>query len=644
MKSPSLLAYFFACVFLLGVSFLFYPKWKIHGTEATISWDVSGYYWYLPAFIIYKDAKQLRFNEEIFKKYNPIPELQQAWKHPSGNYVMKYASGMAMQYLPFFLVAHALAEPLGYPADGFSEPYQLAVQLGGVLFAMLGLWFLRRVLLYYYKDNTVAIVLLLYVLGTNYLNYAAIDVGMTHSWLFSWYAILLYGTHHFYQNRDYKNALLIGFCIGIMALTRPTEIVAVLLPLFWGLNSFRKTAFRERWQFIKTHRTKYLAAALVTVLIGSIQLIYWQYATGNWLVYSYGNEGFDWLRPHVRQYMIGYRTGWLVYTPMMIFALIGFIPFVKNRQNVVPIVLFVLINTYIVVSWQTWWYGGRAMVQSYAALAFPLAAFIEWIRRGHFKTSHFNDLPPSTPSLKGVRTREGRPSGKRWWAGIQKIKIHSTRNIGIINYLVYALFALFIYYNLWWTYQVHGGGLIDYSNVTRAYFWKVVLRYKNNLPPDIGKLYDTDEYFDGKRKNVQLIYQNNFETDTTLKPPIPAIEGQYSEFVNKERQLSEYYEVPLQPGAAKWLRATATFHCTLREWDYWRTANFVVKFVNGDQDVKQRAIRAHRFLDNGVTTDIYIDTKLPKKPFTKVAVFVWNADSDKLVLVDNLRVETFDEE
>jgi len=51
------------CFILLSVIALFYyPKWNKETTEATISWDVSGYYWYLPAFLIYDDLKQIGFS------------------------------------------------------------------------------------------------------------------------------------------------------------------------------------------------------------------------------------------------------------------------------------------------------------------------------------------------------------------------------------------------------------------------------------------------------------------------------------------------------------------------------------------------------------------------------------------------------
>ena len=55
-----------------------------------------------------------------------------------------------------------------------------------------------------------------------------------------------------------------------------------------------------------------------------IQIFYWKYVTGEWLVYSYQDQGFSWLKDIIfcKAY-IAIVQGWLVYTPVMILSLIG---------------------------------------------------------------------------------------------------------------------------------------------------------------------------------------------------------------------------------------------------------------------------------------------------------------------------------
>ncbi len=200
---------------------------------------------------------------------------------------------------PAFFIAHALANSLGYPADGFSKPYQVAVQLWGLLAGLLGVWFFRKLLLVYYSDKVTAIVLLMLVFGTNYLNYAAVDVTITHSYLFTIYVLLLLNTHHFYKTPDRKYAIRIGLLTGLAILIRPSEMVAVLIPLFGSMDSISLQAWKQQFSFLKRNIRHLVIAVVCLIAVCSIQVAYWLYVTGSPFVYSYDDKGFSWLSPHV---------------------------------------------------------------------------------------------------------------------------------------------------------------------------------------------------------------------------------------------------------------------------------------------------------------------------------------------------------
>ncbi|MCS6917068.1 MAG: hypothetical protein NZM08_05240, partial [Chitinophagales bacterium] len=169
------------------MAFCFHPRWNKTQSEATVGWDVSGYYQYLPALFIYRDLKHCAYLDSVIIQYRFAPEMQQAHTHPlTGNCVFKYPSGLALTMLPFFLAGHAYALfSRSAPADGFSFPYQFAIGAGMFLYGLLGVFLLRLLLLRYFSDRVVALILLAYVAGTNYLNYAAVDQAMTHSVLFT---------------------------------------------------------------------------------------------------------------------------------------------------------------------------------------------------------------------------------------------------------------------------------------------------------------------------------------------------------------------------------------------------------------------------------------------------------------------------
>jgi len=605
MQAPkSLLSLFLCWALLFSALFFYFPRWKNYYAESTIGWDVTGYYYYLPALFIYKDIKQLHFKDQIIQQYRPTNDFQQAFLHESGNYVMKYSLGQAVLYTPYFFIAHAWASSSDtFPADGFSYPYQFMLALGSLLTGFLGLLVLRRVLLRFFSDWSVAITLILLVFGTNYLEYASITGAMTHNYLFTLYALLLAATIRFYETPGYLKALAIGLIIGLSALVRPTEIISALIPLLWGFKLPWREGLAEKGQFIKNNLKYLILAVLACGMVGSLQLMYWKYVSGHWFVYSYQEEGFSWLRPHIWDCLFSYRAGWLMYAPIMTFALIGFNALYKQQRQLFPgLLAFSLLFMYIAFAWDIWWYGGslgqRAMVQAYPVLAFPLAAFVE-------------------TTLKS----------KIW------------------KYIFVLLALICIYLNLWWIHQAHKGGLFVPEQVNRAYFWNVLGRFKK-LDTETLKLLDTNEpAFKGVRKNVRQLVFENFEKDTSSATcAMPPIQGQRSGCVNANKQSLEAYSAPIKNGEAKWFRASATFRCLYKDWNIWSSPQLLLIFYNGGGTLKTEQIRVYRFLNDGETKTLYFDIKAPRATFDRVGVSLWNGGGVQPLLIDNLKLEAFDEQ
>lgn len=584
---------------ILATAFLYYPKWKDANVHATISWDVSGYYLYLPAAVIYKDLKELKFFPGIVEKYNPGPGMGQAYQHPSGHYVMKYSMGQALQMLPWFMMAHWLAEPLGYPADGFSLPYQAAMSWSSLLIALLGLWFLRRILLRYFQDGIVAASLLALVWGTNYLEYTAITGAMTHNWLFTVYALLIWSSIRFYERGAWGAAITIGILVGWATLTRPTEIITLFIPLGWGLGSWQ--ALRERWRFWQTHWAKVLAAVLLAGAWMMLQAFYWHYVTGHWIVYSYQDQSFDWLTPHYRDVLISAKAGWLSYSPIMILAIAGFIPFWCQHRRLFPLIFgLCMLALYLTAAWHIWWYGGslgqRNMVQAYPLWAFPLAAMMHWL------------------------------SGNVW------------RRVFL------SLFgALCIYLNLWWTHQAHKGGLFISEQMNTPYFMKVVGRFKVDKDEAL-KLLDNRESFSGARRDVRTLFSENFENGgegVTAERPIA---GTRSFLINGTLHFTPEYSIdipePYRDGHS-WLRASLVFRCGLKEWDDGKQAVFMVRYQLPDQSYKTNQIKLHRLAEaDGVQKNVFFDSKIPKS-CTRALVRCYNGSGDKEIWLDDLMIEAF---
>ncbi len=373
----------FAVVFLAIALVVFRSiAWPVK----SLTWDVFGYYLYLPATVIYDDPglKNTEWLDKIVETYEPSSTLYQLVPGVDGNRVIKYTSGLAVIYAPFFFAAHWLAPVLGYPPDGFSLPYQLILSLGGIIWAILGLVLLRKLLLRLFDDKTTAITLLLIALGTNYFQLIAFDgTLLSHNFLFTLYALLFLSTIQWHERPSYGKAFMLGLTSGLITLIRPSEIICVLIPLLWNAGSWRQFTFR--FKVIKINLYYVLVYLAPAILVGFIQLYYWKGVSGSWLFYSYNNpgEGFRFFPPYIFEFLFSFRKGWFVYTPLMLLAFAAFYTLFRRHKAWFPaIFIFVLLDLWIVSSWSCWWYAGgsfsaRAMLPAYVLLAVPLASLVE---------------------------------------------------------------------------------------------------------------------------------------------------------------------------------------------------------------------------------------------------------------------------
>jgi hypothetical protein len=349
----------------------------LNGKYNSMNWDAYSYYLYLPATFIHNTPFRFDFHTSDFEKY-PVSSSVYQFYTVGEKQAPFFTMGVAICEMPFFLVAHGINKVfLNYPPDGMSLPYQLAILAAALSFLGLGLYFLRLILLPYLGEIATGITLLAVSLGTNLLYYTIYDAGLSHVYLFGLYAFLLYKTQKWHQNPRKATAFYIGATLALMCLVRPSELIAVLIPLFYGI--YNLASFKQKWILIKENWQHIGIVVLSGLLVVLPQLVYWKIATGHFVVNSYAERGdfFDFTKPHLLEGLFSYRKGLLVYTPVMAFALLGFRALWKNQRAWFwPVLSFFCVNFYMLMCYHMWHfascYGNRALIQSYAALALPL--------------------------------------------------------------------------------------------------------------------------------------------------------------------------------------------------------------------------------------------------------------------------------
>ena len=426
-------------------------KLKRYKRNEIINHDVVSYYAYLPAAIIYHDLS--------FSFVSKLPEnfKGRIWTFTSlnGRQTLKMPLGVALLWLPFFLLAHLISLVTGGAADGYGPVYQLFILLAAVFYLTAGLLYLRKVLHLWFNDRVTAITLGVVVPATNLLYYTSVEPGMSHVYSFFLFSGFLWHTLRWYEHSGLRDATLLALFGGLILVVRPTNGLVFLVPVLYGMLKYKYEWFRFLWK----NRYRLLWVAGVVLVPVFLQLLYWKYSTGKWFFYSYGEERFFFSHPHILEGLFSYRKGWLVYTPVMFLSLAGFVWLYKKSTALFwSILVYFLLNLYVVFSWWCWWYGGsfgaRPLIETYALLVLPLAAFIERITRS-----------------------------KLW-----------------IRIPVYLLFLFFIYLNLFQMRQ-YRITLLHWDSTSKALYWKVFL--SNKWPDNYKQLLNPPDYREALKTGIE---------------------------------------------------------------------------------------------------------------------------------------------
>lgn len=267
------------------------------------------------------------------------------------------------------------------PGWGINIPVYVA--LTNVFCAVLGIGFLRKVLLNYFTDKVATIILVLIIAGTNLLCLATYEQDVIHPLLFLCYVLILWSTIEWQKAFDRKYAILLGLITAVTISIRITEISCILIPLFWGICD--KSTFHDKWQTLKKHHWQSLVVVVLIMLAVLSQILYPGFLYGILNLSNYSQKNvFTFIAPYLPEVLMSLRKGWLIYTPVMIFSILGFY-FLAGENPFIfySAFLIFIINLQVVSSWSVWWDGESfsisSMISSYPVLALPLGYFLVWL-------------------------------------------------------------------------------------------------------------------------------------------------------------------------------------------------------------------------------------------------------------------------
>ena len=358
------------------ILFFFFFKHPENSWERVINSDGKGYYAYLTAIFIYHDL-DYKFLESYEAKYYPPDKtvFKEFRVKTDGGIVNKCFPGLAILWLPFFLIAHLISYLSGSGTDGYSVIYQYTIAFSGLFYLWLGCRFLYKLLIALEATEYQAgFITFLTGLGTNLIYYTIIEGTMTHVYSFCLITIFLFSTLQLFKEQHGKWFVLSSLLFGLIMIMRPVNAFVILLvPVMaflapgYRLQAFSFSSFVPHKNKPETRSQKpeassfyYILGTLLFLIIFSVPFLIWQIHTGHWIVYSYGDEHFNFRDPHFLSILFSFNRGWFIYTPIAFVSLFGFAGLLKeNRKAGLWLLFFMILFIFVCSSWWMWYYASK---------------------------------------------------------------------------------------------------------------------------------------------------------------------------------------------------------------------------------------------------------------------------------------------
>ena len=136
-------------------------------------------------------------------------------------------------------------------------------------------------------------------------------------------------------------------------MTRPVNLSIVLILPF--LLQQQMPAFIVYFSEQKTRIFQLLPVLAMPFILFTLYKI----SIGQFFLYSYGTEGFDFWHPHILQFLFSYDNSVVLYTPLLLAPLLFAILMYKNehKQLIFGAIITLGVTIYIHSSWWAWSYG-----------------------------------------------------------------------------------------------------------------------------------------------------------------------------------------------------------------------------------------------------------------------------------------------
>jgi hypothetical protein len=346
--------------------------------------DGEGYYLYLPALFIHGTFENM-----------PVTSTWEFSPYPGTNKVKtRFTYGVALMESPFFGMAQLLRKIQGLKTnEPFASQISMMLLVSACFYGTFGLYFVYKTLSrHFLNKQTIFWTLSVLYFGTNLMFYIVREPYMSHVYSFFVVSVLVYVLPTFWRTPSVINTILVGFLIALITLIRPSNFVFTLFILLYDV--YNLSDLKNRILHIVQNIKTLWFIPFIALLLAIPQMMYWHYLSGKWVLNIYKDihhQSFTfWDNPKIYNIFLHPCCGFLLYTPLMWFTLVGMgWMALKNQLNGRLIGGVFLIFLYLYASWCIWGLGHtfsyRGFIDYYPLMVFGLAFYIDELLKSKIK-------------------------------------------------------------------------------------------------------------------------------------------------------------------------------------------------------------------------------------------------------------------
>jgi Dolichyl-phosphate-mannose-protein mannosyltransferase len=313
----------------------------------------------------------------------------------TGHAQSAWTIGPAILWAPFFAAGHVVAKELSdnnpdVSTNGISYPYRQSVCIAGLVYGLLGCWFMYRLASRLTERRFAAVATVMTVAGSFMLWYLVKEPSMTHAPSMALVAGFTWMWAATRQQRTTTHWALVGLVAGLMTLVRWQNAIFAILPAWDAaalLLDARRTANQRAVRETIAHGILFTAAATFAFLP---QMLAWRAIYGSWLAVSPVGPQIRFTGPRIIDILWSSRNGLFSTAPALYLGAIGLLLFARlNPATGLPMIAAVAAMTYFNACIQDWWgsagYGGRRFDGTLpffcVGLAYLCGAAVRFVRR-----------------------------------------------------------------------------------------------------------------------------------------------------------------------------------------------------------------------------------------------------------------------